>query len=62
MVDDLFDKYQKYMKTENITHLAGYVNLKNKPEELSNKEWIQVLVLKRKIRGIVNAVKNAEIK
>ncbi|MFQ6722795.1 MAG: hypothetical protein ACLRFH_00090 [Opitutales bacterium] len=53
---DKGDDYEDHIETKNIMHLSGYVNVKNKPDELSDEEWDQVLVLKQKVKEIINAV------
>ncbi|MFQ6722796.1 MAG: hypothetical protein ACLRFH_00095 [Opitutales bacterium] len=60
-LDKLFDGYTEYIDAKDIEYLSGYVNVKNKPDELSDEEWDQVLVLKQKVKEIINITKN-EIK
>ncbi|MFQ6722915.1 MAG: hypothetical protein ACLRFH_00720 [Opitutales bacterium] len=59
---NLLNSYEKYMQDKNIIHLSGYVNIKNKPDELSDEEWKQVLVLKQKLKKIIKAIQSDSIK
>ncbi|MFQ6722797.1 MAG: hypothetical protein ACLRFH_00100 [Opitutales bacterium] len=61
IVESLLKNYVAYIEEKDIVYLSGYVNLKNKPDELSDEEWKQVLVLKQKVKEIINITKN-EIK
>ncbi|MFQ6723319.1 MAG: hypothetical protein ACLRFH_02865, partial [Opitutales bacterium] len=42
-------------------YLVGYVNVKNKPEELSDKEWKQVLILKQKVKEFIKKIQSESI-
>ena len=42
-------------------YLVGYVNVKNKPEELSNEEWDQVLVLKQEFKELIKKIQSESI-
>ncbi|MFQ6723632.1 MAG: hypothetical protein ACLRFH_04500, partial [Opitutales bacterium] len=51
----LLNAYEDYIEEKDIMRLSGYVNVKNKPDELSDEEWKQVLVLKQKVKEIIDA-------
>ncbi|MFQ6723121.1 MAG: hypothetical protein ACLRFH_01820 [Opitutales bacterium] len=46
--------YDRYIRDKDIVYLSGYVNVKNKPKELSDAEWDHVLILKEKVKEFVN--------
>ena len=58
----LFDACKEYIEEKDIIYLFGYVNAKNKPEELSDKEWEQVLILKPKVKEFIKKIQSESIK
>ena len=44
--------YLQYIKHHELEYLSGYVNIENKPSELSDNEWRKVIILKGKAEEI----------
>ena len=57
----LFKLYKKYIEEKNIVHLSGYVNVNNKPHELSVEEWRQVGILKQKVQEMITSVQTESV-
>ncbi|MFQ6722788.1 MAG: hypothetical protein ACLRFH_00055, partial [Opitutales bacterium] len=53
--------YAQYINGQDIQPIVGYVNVKNKPEELSNEEWDQVLVLKQEFKELIKKIQSESI-
>lgn len=56
---NLWCEYYHYVEDNDIVYLSGYVNVKNKPDELSDKEWDQVLILKQKVKEMLEKIMNS---
>ena len=42
----------QYIRHQDLEHLSGYVNIADKPAELSDEEWNKVIILKGKAEEI----------
>ena len=57
-----FKKFKKYIKCLNLEYLAGFVNIANKPEELTDSEWYTVKDLKEKVERIKKLMRNENLR
>jgi len=56
------EKFKKYVKYLNLEYLVGFVNIANKPEELTDAEWYQVKDLKEKADRIKTLMRGENLR
>jgi len=58
-IKEKIEKFKRYVESLNLEYLSGFVNIENKPDELTDTEWKQVEDLKEKVEKIKIAMRGS---